>query len=104
MFKTSSFGLGRAVTQMDSDRPASGPGGGGVTRRRAGEVHGGVGSKLSGLARALRPGSRYQISVLTVAWAVLRRIRHVELDEQAGRTTGRLGYTGPTTGHAMGGV
>ena len=38
MFKTSSFGLGWAVTRMDSDRSGPGPGGGGVTRRRAGEA------------------------------------------------------------------
>ena len=28
----------------------------------------------------------------------------MELDEQSGRTTDRLGYTGPTTAHAIGGM
>ena len=28
---------------------------------------------------------------------VLRRIRHMVLDERSGHTTDRLGYTGPTT-------
>ena len=35
---------------------------------------------------------------------VLRCIRHMELDEQSGRTTGRLGYTGPTTAYAIEGT
>ena len=35
---------------------------------------------------------------------LLRRIRLMELDEQSGRTLGRLGYTGPTNAHAIGGM
>ena len=35
---------------------------------------------------------------------VFRRTRRMELDEQSGRTTGRLGYTGLTTAHAIGGT
>ena len=35
---------------------------------------------------------------------VLRRIRHMKLEEQSGRTTGRLEYTWPTTTHAIGGT
>ena len=34
---------------------------------------------------------------------VFRHKRRMELDEQSGRTTGRLGYTWPTTAYAIGG-
>ena len=35
---------------------------------------------------------------------VLRRIRHMELDELSGRTMGRLGYIRPATAYAIGGT
>ena len=35
---------------------------------------------------------------------VFRHTRRLELDEQSGRTTGRLGYTRPTTAYAIGGT
>ena len=37
-------------------------------------------------------------------YIVLRRIRHMELDELWGRTTGRLGYIRPATAYAIGGT
>ena len=35
---------------------------------------------------------------------VFRHKRRMELDEQSGRTTGRLGYTWPTTAYTIGGT
>ena len=35
---------------------------------------------------------------------VIRHKRLMELDEQSGRTTGRLRYTWPTTAYAIGGT
>ncbi len=35
---------------------------------------------------------------------VLHRILHIELDKLSGRTTGQLGYTGPTTADTIGGT
>ena len=38
------------------------------------------------------------------SWWMFRHKRLEELDEQSGRTTGRFGYTWPTTAYAIGGT
>ena len=51
-----------------------------------------------------RPYTKETTSGASPPEGVLRCMRHMELDEQPGRTTGRLGYTGPTTAYAIGGT
>ena len=45
-----------------------------------------------------------RMSCLPCRRLLFRHKRLMELDEQSGRTTGRLGYTWPTTAYAIGGT